>query len=254
MICVLAPLFAFYDPYALNLTNKLAPPSIQHILGTDELGRDVFSRILYGGRFTITVSLMAVLVAIAVGVPLGIFSGYSGKFIDDVFMRVTDLVLSIPYFLFGIVIVSVLGPSLYNCMLAITIRVIGSYIRLVRGMTLEVKELDYVKAAKISGQSRLRIMLRHILPNISAPMIVLATLSIADAILQTAALGFIGLGAQPPSPEWGAMLGTSRYYMFSGPHLLVSVGLVIGIMVLGFNLVGDALRDMLDPRMRALMK
>lgn len=248
VIAILAPLVAPYDPYKNNLANTLATPSTEHFFGTDELGRDIFSRIVYGARLSLLEGLFSVMIAMLIGVPLGIISGYVGGRTDIILMRLVDILLAFPGVLLAIAIISVLGPSLVNAMIAVGIYSVPMFARLARGSTLAVKEEPYIEACRAAGMSNLRILFRHIYPNISAHLYVLATLRVAIAILTAASLSFLGLGAQPPSPEWGAMLSNGRNYLLIAPHLLVFPGLAIILLTLGLNLFQDGLRLVLDPK------
>jgi peptide/nickel transport system permease protein len=254
LLAFLAPAIAPADPLEQNLENIRLAPSLEHLMGTDEFGRDLLSRVVHGARISLSVSFAAVVLSTAIGVIIGLFAGYFGGILDEVTMRLTDVLLSLPYFVLAIVIVSALGPGLTNSMLAIAISHTPSYIRLVRGSALSIKNEDYIKAAYVSGNSELRILFFHVLPNIMAPVIVLTTLHIADAFINLSSLSFIGLGAQPPTPEWGTIVATARAYLLVSPHLFVFPGLALLTVVLGFNLLGDAMRDILDPRLRGLIK
>jgi ABC-type dipeptide/oligopeptide/nickel transport system permease subunit len=260
---VLADVIAPYGPTTVLIgvedVRKRAAPCIhllgcpkdqpQHIMGVDGNVRDVFSRIVHGTRISLRVGFVTVGFAIVVGTILGSVAGYAGGWISDIIMRVLDVVLAFPFLLLAIAIVSVLGPGLTNAMLAIAIVTIPQYARVVRASVLSVREQSYVEASRALGASHAQILLGRILPNALPPLIVIATLGIATAILETAALSFIGLGAQPPMPEWGAMLASERNQVFSAPHLVFFPGLAIMITVLAFNLLGDGLRDALDPRL-----
>jgi ABC-type dipeptide/oligopeptide/nickel transport system permease subunit len=258
-----APLIAPYDPEQVLIgvedVKKRDAPCIhllgcpedqpQHILGIDGNVRDVFSRIIYGTRISLRVGFVTVGFAIVVGTMLGAISGYFGGALGNLIMRIMDVVLAFPFLLLAIAIVSVLGPGLTNAMLAIAIVSIPAYARVVRASILSIREQDFVEASRALGASHWRILFNRILPNALPPLIVQATLGIATAILDTAALSFIGLGAQPPAPEWGAMLASERNQVFSAPHLVFFPGLAIMLTVLAFNLLGDGLRDALDPRL-----
>lgn len=221
----------------------------QHIMGLDGNARDVFSRIVFGSRLSLTIGLSTVTAAVLVGVLLGAISGFWGGWIDNLIMRVMDVVLGFPSLLLAIVIVAVLGPGLQNAVLGIVIVTIPQYARVMRASVLSIRELDYVSASRALGSSKLRILVRRILPNALTPIVVLATLGIAAAILEAAGLSFLGLGAQPPTPEWGTMLGEERNSIFAAPHLVFFPGIAIMVTVLGFNLLGDGMRDALDPQL-----
>ncbi len=260
---VFAPFIAPYDPTEVLIgkedVRRRDPPCIhllgcpedqpQHLLGIDGNVRDQFSRIVYGTRVSLRIGFITVALALIIGTTLGALAGYWGGWFDNLVMRLLDVVLAFPFFLLAIAIVFVLGPGLGNAMLAIAIVSIPAYARVTRASVLAMREADYVEASRALGASNFDILVRRILPNALPPMIVLATLGIATAILDTAALSFLGLGAQPPTPEWGTMLGTERNQIFSNPHLVFAPGVAISITVLAFNLLGDGLRDALDPRL-----
>ncbi len=264
LVAIFAPLLAPYDPEEVLIgkedISKRSAPCIyilgcpedqpQHILGTDGNVRDVFSRIIYGTRVSLFVGFGTVGFAIVVGTLLGAVGGYVGGWIDNLIMRSMDVLLAFPSLLLAIAIVSVLGRGLQNALLAIAIVTIPVYARVVRASVLSVKEQEYVAASKALGGSHLHILFRRILPNAIPPLIVQGTLGIASAILEAAALSFLGLGAQPPTPEWGTMLGSERNQVFTAPHLVFFPGLAIMITVLSFNLLGDGLRDAIDPRLK----
>jgi peptide/nickel transport system permease protein len=245
-----APLLTAEDPEKQNLARVLRPASAAHLLGTDHLGRDVFARILYGGRLSLLIGFLAVGVGLGVGVPLGAISGFQGGRTDLVIQRFADILLSFPGFLLALSLVAILGVGLRNVIISVGISAVPSFIRLVRGSVLSIREQAYVEAAHALGQRRSAIIFRHVLPNAMAPVIVQATLSLGFAILVAAGLGFLGLGVQPPTPEWGTMLGEGRQYIFRAPSLTTFPGVAIFLAVLGFNLFGDGLRDALDPRMK----
>lgn len=251
LAAALAPLLVPHDPLSADLVKMLAPPSSAHPLGTDELGRDILSRVLHGARISLTLGFVAVAIALAVGVPLGAIGAYRGGWVDLAIMRLVDILLSFPPILLAITVVVVLGPSLYNAMIAIGIAQMPVYARLVRGVVLSLKEREFVDAARALGAGDARIVFSHILPNCLSPLIVQSTLQVASAILSAAALGFLGLGAQPPIPEWGAMLSKARLYLRVAPYLSIFPGMAILVTTLAFNLLGDGLRDALDPRMAA---
>jgi len=248
LTAILAPLLAPYDPLETKILYRLKAPSAQHLLGTDDLGRDIFSRIIYGSRISLQVGLISVGIALVFGVSAGVIAGYYGGKIDMLIMRLMDIMLAFPSILLAIAIMAILGPQLSNAMLAIGIVNLPRFARIVRSSVLTVKEEEYIEAAKSLGASDLRIMLGHLLPNCLAPLIVQSTLSIAGAILEAASLSFLGLGAQPPIPEWGAMLSAGRASLQIAPWVVAFPGLAIAITVLGFNLFGDGLRDALDPK------
>lgn len=242
--------FAPYDYKTNNMMESLQPPSFKHLLGTDEIGRDILSRIIYGARLSLRVGVEAVFLSLLAGIILGALAGYYGGFIDNFIMRLMDIMLAFPSLLLAIAFMAVLGRGLDNAIIAIGIVSIPEYARIVRGSVLSVKENEYVQAAKAIGNRDYQIILYHILPNVMAPIIVRATLGISGAILEAAGLGFLGLGVQPPEAEWGAMLGSGRSAIFSAPHIITFPGIAITITVLSFNLLGDGLRDALDPRMK----
>ncbi|MBM7856067.1 peptide/nickel transport system permease protein/oligopeptide transport system permease protein [Desulfohalotomaculum tongense] len=250
LIAVFAPYIAPYDPTNGVMADSLQKPSAQHLLGTDELGRDILSRIIFGARISLRVGLLAVAIALSIGTVLGSIAGYFGGRIDNLIMRFMDVMLSFPSLLLAIAFMSVLGRGVENAVIAISIVTMPEYARIVRGSVLSVKENEYVQAARAIGNRDGAIILKHILPNVIAPIIVRGTLGISTAILETAALGFLGLGVQPPDAEWGTMLGAGRSYMFNAPHLVMFPGIAITLTVMAFNLLGDGLRDALDPRLR----
>ncbi|WP_409344320.1 ABC transporter permease [Paenibacillus sp. MBLB4367] len=250
LVALLAPLIAPHDPYLVDLVNKLKPPSAEHLLGTDDKGRDVLSRLIYGTRLSLAVGFVAVLIGAFFGIILGLLAGYYGKWVDTIIMRVVDVLLAFPGILLALAIVSALGPSLVNVMIAVGVFSIPMFARIVRGSTLTVKKLEYIDAIRSLGAGDVRIIFVHILPNIMSPIIVQATLRIATAILSAAGLSFLGLGAQPPMAEWGAMLSNGRDFMFTVPTLALFPGIAISTLVIGFNVFGDGLRDALDPRMK----
>ncbi len=247
-----APLITPYDPEKLKLSQALIAPSAQFPLGTDYLGRDMVARLLYGARLSLTIGFLAVAMGLAVGVPLGALSGYYGRWIDLIIQRFADILLSFPGILLALSLVAILGVGLQNVILSVGISAVPSFIRLVRGSVLTIREQTYVEAARSVGVRDGRIIWLHVLPNAMAPIIVQATLNLGTAILIAAGLGFLGLGVQPPTPEWGSMLGEGRNYIFSHPYIATFPGLAIFFAVLGFNLLGDGLRDALDPRLRHL--
>lgn len=239
-----------YNPYEENMTHNFIKPCKEYWFGTDQLGRDIFSRILVGTRISLTVGIVAVAISMTAGVFLGSVSGYLGGRIDSVIMRIMDIMLSIPSILLAIAFMAALGQGIDKAIIAISLVSIPEYARIVRGEVLSVKQNDYVQAAKVIGNKNGRIIFRHVLPNVLSSIIVRGTLGISSAILDAAALGFLGLGVQPPAAEWGDMLGRSRNYIFQSPYTLIFPGLAITLTVLAFNLLGDGLRDALDPRSR----
>lgn len=249
LAAVFAPYVAPLDPEEMY-DDRYHPPSRTYLMGTDNLGRDVFSRLVYGSRLSLSVGFIAVGIAVTGGTILGLVAGYFGGRIDQVTMRIIDVMLAFPGILLALVIIAILGSSLANVMIAIGIATIPTFTRLVRGSTLEVREMEYVDAARAAGAGPLTIMVRHILPNTIQPVIVMATLGVAGAILAAAGLSFIGLGAPPGTPEWGAMLSDARTYMRQAWWMATFPGMAITLTVLAINLLGDALRDVLDPRLR----
>lgn len=237
-----------YSPTEQNLFNRLAAPSLKHPMGTDQLGRDIFSRILYGARISLRIAVTVVTVTLAIGTTVGVVAGYVGGWVDEALMRIVDILLAFPGLLLALVVAGILGPNLNNIMIALAVVGWTQYARVIRGETLSVKENEYVKAAQLMGVSKPRLLVRHVLPNVVTPVIVLATMDLAYVILGTAGLSFLGLGAQPPTPEWGTMLASGRDYVTSAWWIVNFPGLAIMILVLGFNLLGDGLRDVLDPR------
>jgi peptide/nickel transport system permease protein len=247
---VLAPLIAPFSPDATDLMNVMSPPTAQHWFGTDELGRDMFTRILYGARISLIEGVLSVAIAAVIGVPLGVLSGYAGKKTDAILMRLTDVLMAFPGVLLAIVIISILGPSLINAIIAVAIYTVPIFARFARGSTLAVKEEPYIEACRAIGMSNLRILARHVFPNIAATVFALATLRVGIAILTCASISFLGLGAQAPLPEWGAMLASSRTALLIAPHLALFPGLAIIFLVFGLNLFQDGLQLVLDPKAR----
>ncbi len=243
------PWMSPYDPFQQSFDVQLSGPSAAHHLGTDQYGRDIFSRILYGTRSALLTGLVANGIATVLGVLVGLIAGFYGRWIDTLLMRFTDIMLSFPYLLLALIIVSILGTGLKSAIIAIGIVYMPQFARLMRGTVLEARENEYVQAAHALGVPSGTVMRRHILPNVLAPIIVMATLTVGLAIVETAGLSFLGLGAQPPAADWGAMLADGRSYMLSSPWIATFPGLAILITVLGFNLLGDGLRDVLDPRL-----
>lgn len=250
---MLAPWVAPHDPLTQG-DAMLAAPSATHWFGTDEMGRDVFSRVVHGARISLSVGVITVAVAVVFGTVLGLVAGYFGGWIENLILRCVDAMMAFPGILLAILIMSMMGPSLVNVMIAVGISSVPTYVRVVRGATLSVKEQDFVVAARALGAPSVTIMFRHILPNVFAPVLVLATLGMAGAVLSISGLSFLGLGAQPPTPEWGAMLSGARSFITMAWWLPTFPGLAIMISVLAINVIGDALRNVLDPRLRGAQK
>jgi peptide/nickel transport system permease protein len=248
LLALAAPLVAPYDPAAVDPSQALALPSRAHWLGTDELGRDLLSRLLFGSRWSLGATALATALILAVGVGVGAVAGYYGGAIDEVLMRVVDAVLAFPALLLALAIAGAMGPGMANVMLALVAVWWASYARVVRGLVLAARERPYIEAVRSLGATDSWIVIRHILPNVLPPVAVLATLEMGQLVLALAALNFLGLGAQPPAPEWGAMLNDARVYATTAPQLMVLPGLAITLVVVAFNLLGDGLRDVLDPR------
>jgi ABC-type dipeptide/oligopeptide/nickel transport system permease subunit len=246
-IALAAPLATTYDPEQTRLEQKLLEPSSAHLLGTDHLGRDILARLAYGGRFSLLIGFAAVGVGLAIGVPLGTVSGFYGGWLDLAIQRVIDVFLSFPGFLLALSLVAVLGVGITNVILAVGLGVVPPFVRLTRASTLSIRSRAYVDAARAAGANGLTIIFRHVLPNALAPVVIQATLGLGATLLTAAGLGFLGLGVQQPTPEWGAMLGEGRSYIFSNPNLATFPGIAIFLTVLCFNLAGDGLRDALDP-------
>jgi peptide/nickel transport system permease protein len=247
-VALTAPVIAPKDPNEVETRDRRKPPSAEYRLGTDEIGRDVLSRVIYGARISLQVGVIAIGIALSGGTILGVVAGYFGRWVDTVIMRLTDVMLAFPGILMAIAIVAILGPGLYNVMIAVGIEAIPVYARTARASTLSVRETEYVLGARAIGSGHLRILARYILPNIAAPLIVLATIGVAGSILAAAGLSYIGLGAQPPTAEWGAMLAAARTYIREAWWMSTFPGLAIMLVVLALNLFGDGLRDALDPR------
>jgi len=251
VVAIAAPFIAPYDPMDQDLANSMAGPSMTHLAGTDVHGRDIFSRIIHGTRISLRIGFLGMLLGCVVGVVLGLVSGYYGGWLDTVIMRLLDVQLAFPGLLVAICIIAIIGPGLENVILAVGIFSVPLFARVTRAQVLSLKEQEFILAARMMGAQDGRIMLTHLLPNAAAPILVLCTLRIATAILTAASLSFLGLGAQPPIPEWGAMLSDGRAYLSIAPHVATTPGLAILITVLAFNLLGDGLRDALDPRLKA---
>jgi peptide/nickel transport system permease protein len=250
LLAVAAPLVAPYDPLKTSWTLVRKAPSAAHWFGTDDLGRDVLARVLYGARASLLAGAISVVIALSIGVPIGMIAGYRGGFVDALISRITDAMLACPFLILAIALAAFLGPSLGNAMIAIGISATPIFVRLTRGEVLNVKVEEYVEAARSVGDTDLQIAVRHILPNIMPALLVQATLSVAAAIIAEAALSFLGLGQQPPAPSWGSMLNAAQRFLTNAPWMALWPGLAIFLVVLSFNLVGDGLRDALDPRER----
>ncbi len=250
LMAIFAPSLAPYDPNKQSLTQLLQPPNAQHWLGTDELGRDILSRILYGARVSLSVGIISVGIALVIGVVLGLISGYFGGWTDTLIGRGTDALLAFPALVLALAITSALGPSLTNAMLAIGVVGIPIYVRLTRGQVLALKEREFVEGARVAGASSPRIIFRHILPNVTSPIIVQASLGVAFAVLAEAGLSFLGLGVQPPTASWGSMINTGKNYLEMDPWVAIVPGIAIFLTVLGFNFLGDGIRDALDPHLK----
>lgn len=244
---VLAPYLTSYDPVGRNAAQRLMPPSAEFLMGTDALGRDVLTRILYGGQISLQVGFLSIIASALIGVPLGLLAGYAGGKVDNIVMRIMDLILAFPGLILIIWLVGLLGSNIYNVIFAIALFSLPTYSRLARGQTLSIYERDYVLAARCMGASPFRIMFLHIFPNIVSSLIVVLTLSVSDAIITGASLSFLGLGVRPPTPEWGAMLSDGRGYLRNAWWMSFFPGIIITLLVLALNLVGDALRDAFDP-------
>jgi peptide/nickel transport system permease protein len=250
IMAVFASLLSPYDPIRISLAERLKPPSAVHFFGTDELGRDILSRIMHGARISLRIGVLVVFIAGGLGALTGAISGYVGQRVDNLIMRVMDVILSFPPLVLALALAAAMGPDLNNAILAVAFVMIPKFARLVRGEALAVKERQFIAAARAAGAKRLWIILHHILPNCLASVIVLATLVLGEAILIAASLSFIGLGAQPPTPEWGAMVSVGRKFLMDQWWYATFPGLFILVTVIGFNVLGDALRDILDPRIR----
>ncbi|MBI4280181.1 MAG: ABC transporter permease [Armatimonadetes bacterium] len=250
LVALLAPALAPYDPIAQDFARKLQPPSPQHLFGTDQFGRDIFSRVVWGARLVLLIVAIVSLLAGTIGTTLGLVAGYFGGWLDEVLMRLTDMFLAFPSLILAMAFAAALGPSLPNMIFAIALVDWTVYARLARAEALRTRNLEYVEAARGIGASDRRVMGRHVLPNCLSPIIVRLTLRMGTIVLTAAALGFLGLGAQPPSPEWGAMVSDGRSYLQDQWWLATLPGLCIALVVLGFNLLGDGIRDVLDPRLR----
>ncbi|MCK9213955.1 MAG: ABC transporter permease [Rhodoferax sp.] len=250
VMAVFAPIFSPYDPVETSWSAIRSAPSQMYWFGTDEIGRDVLSRVIWGARASILAGLVSVTISMALGIPIGLIAAYVGGWTDAVISRFTDAMLAVPFLILAIALSAFLGPSLNNAMIAIGVSAMPVFIRLTRAQAMQIKVEDYVEAARAVGNPHWRIALRHIMPNVMPPLIVQATLSIAAAIIAEASLSFLGLGQQPPLPSWGSMLNTAKNYMDNAPWMAVWPGLSIFLLVLSFNLLGDGLRDALDPRQK----
>lgn len=248
LLAIFAPLLAPHDHIMPQMSKKLQTPSAEHWLGTDDKGRDILSRLLYGSRVSLTVGVLSTLLGAFVGIIMGIVAGYYGRWVDSLIMRICDVLLAFPGILLALAIVAILGASTTNVIIAVAFFAVPTFARIVRGSTLSVKKLEYIDAIKAMGATDFRIIFKHILPNIVSPIIVQATLYIASAIITASALSFLGMGTKPPTPEWGTMLSDGRSYIAQAPHLTLFPGLTILLVVIGFNLFGDGLRDALDPK------
>lgn len=248
LCAIFAPYIAPYGPAQTNPVDSLTPPGSDYLLGTDQFGRDVFSRILFGARLSLQIGLVAVGIGTIVGTTVGMLSGYIGGWFDNIMMRFMDILLSFPGILLALIMVVMLGPGMYNLMIAVGISAIPRIARLVRGSVLSVKETSFVEAARATGSSDVRIMIHHVLPNVLAPLMIYATLRVGTAILSAASLSYLGLGATPPTPEWGLMAAGGRKFLRTSWWLSIFPGISIGLVVVSLNMLGDALRDILDPR------
>ena len=254
LMALLAPLLAPYEPNVVNLAERLLPPSAAHWFGTDEMGRDILSRVIYGARVSLIIGLVVIALAGGIGTLVGATAGYLGGRVDNLMMRVMDVILAFPTLVLAMALAAALGPSLKNAILAVSFVQIPKFARLARGDALDIREKLYIKAARVSGFSSPWIIAHHVIPNCLASLLVLATLTVGETILVAASLSFIGLGAQPPTPEWGAMIATGRKFLLDQWWYPTFPGLFIVITVIGYNILGDALRDVFDPRLRGLGK
>ena len=248
LLALLAPVLPIADPAATDWGKIRLSPSLQHWLGTDEIGRDIFSRMVWGARASLLAGVVSVAIAVVIGVPFGLIAGYFGGWTDGIIARVTDALLAMPFLILAIALAAFLGPSLTNAMIAIGLSAVPIFIRLTRGQVLSVKTEDYVEGARAIGLGHVAIMAFYILPNVIPPIVVQATLTVATAIIAEASLSFLGLGQQPPSPSWGSMLNTAKNFLSQAPWMAIWPGAALFLVVMGFNLMGDGLRDALDPR------
>ena len=250
ILAAFAPYISKYGYAEMDLTACFATPSFKHFFGCDDMGRDIFSRVLYGGRYSISIGIIAVLIAVAVGICIGAVAGYFGGQVDNIFMRLLDVVQAIPGMLLMIVISAVLGPGFMNTIIALSVSTIPGMARMLRAQMMKERDSEYIEAARSINCSQFSIIFQHLLPNCISPLIVQATMGVAQTITLAAGLSFIGLGVQPPLPEWGAMLSAARSYIRQSPHLVIFPGLAIAVTVLALNLLGDGLRDALDPKLK----
>jgi peptide/nickel transport system permease protein len=252
LVAVFAPFLSPKDPTLQSLPDKRTKPGGKFILGADEFGRDILSRLIYGTRAALLVGIVSITIALFFGIILGTISGYFSGIVENLIMRAIDILLAFPYLLLAIAVVSAIGPGILNTTIAVGIWATPGFARIIRASVITIKESDYIQAAKALGASHFRIIFNHVIPNFISPMIVYATLYMANAILVEAALSFLGLGVQPPTPSWGLMVSSGRDYLLTAPHISTLPGIAIMITVLGFNLLGDGLRDSLDPKLRNL--
>jgi len=252
IIAISAPLLAPYDPTLQSLPDKRTKPGGKFLLGADEFGRDILSRLIYGTRVALLVGTISIAIALVFGMILGTVSGFFGGMVDNLIMRILDILLAFPYLLLAIAVVSAIGPGILNTTIAVGIWAIPGFARIIRASVITIKKADYIQAARAIGASDARIIFNHIIPNFISPVIVYSTLYMANAILIEAALSFLGLGVQPPTPSWGLMVSSGRDFLLSAPHIATLPGIAIMTTVLGFNLLGDGLRDSLDPKLRNL--
>ena len=250
LIAIAAPLIAPDDPTRVDALRRLAPPSAETLLGTDNLGRDILSRLIWGARLSLGTAGLAAVLILTIGVGLGMIAGFYGGLLDDLLMRVVDVLLAFPALILALAIAGVLGPSITSVMIGIVAVAWADYARVMRGQVLSARERQYVEAARATGVGNARILARHLLPNVLPPILVLASLEMGGLILAISGLSFLGLGAQPPTPEWGAMLNDGRAFIAAAPQLMIYPGLAISLVVIGFNLLGDGLRDAFDPHLR----
>jgi ABC-type dipeptide/oligopeptide/nickel transport system permease subunit len=249
-ISIFGPLIAPYNPSFPDYAHVLAPPSWRHLMGTDEFGRDILSRIFWGARLTLSVGFIGAFASAVIGTPVGLATAYFGGWLDDIVMRIVDVILSFPGILLPIGVIAILGPGLQNVIITIIVFGVPVFARIVRGSAIGLRNMEFVEAARAAGATSMRILFRHLLPNLIGPITVQLTLQMASAILTASGLGFLGFGAQPPTPEWGAMLAEGRLFLTTAPWVDIFPGVCIFLAVLGFNMLGDGLNDMLDPRLR----